>query len=94
VGKALEIVVAERPHPTMRSPKNSCSKAVVFTPEAIARCVETNNPFYFIPHVSCYKHFLCPEMLLHQCIVIFGTCLSGYALVNASRTAKHNFEAK
>jgi hypothetical protein len=45
-------------------------------------------------HVSCRKHFLCPEIFFSWCIVLFGTSLSGYALLNASRTAANNFDAK
>jgi hypothetical protein len=47
-------------------------------------------------HVSSRKHFLCPEILLPVGLiaVLFGTSSSGYAFLNASRTAANDLDAK
>jgi hypothetical protein len=52
------------------------------------------SALYDAGHVSCGKHFLCPEnFVTNRCIVVlFGTSLSGHALQNASRIAANNFD--
>jgi hypothetical protein len=47
-------------------------------------------------HVSYHKHFLCPQNLVtSRCIVVlFGTSLSGYGLLNVSQTAGNNLNSK
>jgi hypothetical protein len=55
----------QRPHPSMRSPKNSCNKAVIVFVLVFLQCCRS---FYLsmmsdVGHVSCRKHLLCPKIL-------------------------------
>jgi hypothetical protein len=58
---------------------------------------ETNNPFHFLPTENELSQTLpvSRNVITSRCIVVlFGTSLSGYTLLNVSRTAGNDFDSK
>jgi hypothetical protein len=89
----------QRPLTTMRSPKNSCSKAVVFAMWAVApSTLRSVSPVNTVRRRTCFLSQALPVshyFVTSRCaVVLFSTSLSGYALLNASRTAANDFDMK
>jgi hypothetical protein len=88
----------QRPRPTMRSPKNFCSRAViVFTCGPSPHHAATSNPSSVITvrGRTCFLSQTLPvprNVVTSRYIVVHS--LSGYALLKASPTAANDFYAK